>query len=443
MNGTFTAAHVNHSIMKVGINKVFKHHPDWMMLLILLVASALAIPHLSSTLTYDEAYTFTHFAQSPAQALLLYSVPNNHLLYSFLMWLSQTTIGTAELSLRLPAVAVTLLATALIYRLGRCISGSRIVGYFAALLLVTNPGVLTYASLARGYNLSILLGLLLVYLALYTPRRHYGVLLCTSALVMTLPSMLLLIGAIGLWALFYKRQLVMPIIVGTICGMLFYIPSLLENGLSFYANFTPSTIQQLATEFFDLAFGSWIYAFLLGLSISVWVLSKPFDQASILLLIILVSAILLVPVQKALLGSVFFGRNYIYLLPFVCLLAALGLGARTLLPIPEAIVVLAVAGLGLWTFYQMPTDTEIVEILVEIEALNEPDALVLGCCVNVPVWYYLDYSPDLLLPQGSDSIYVVETVFENIETLAEQYSFNTSSCQIYDVWAGYQVYLCE
>ena len=59
----------------------------------------------SAPITYDEAYTYIHFAGKPASRILQdYHVPNNHILHSLAVRGTTLWFGNSEFAIRLPAL---------------------------------------------------------------------------------------------------------------------------------------------------------------------------------------------------------------------------------------------------------------------------------------------------------------------------------------------------
>jgi len=124
-----------------------------LMCTILAVALALRLINLTTSLWYDELYTYVNFIRGgPADALLRYRAANNHPLYSFCAWLSLcSTPGSLELSLRLPALLLGLTTIALLMRRGGALLGAP-AGLIGAALLSLAPAHALYSQEARGYT---------------------------------------------------------------------------------------------------------------------------------------------------------------------------------------------------------------------------------------------------------------------------------------------------
>jgi hypothetical protein len=116
-----------------------------------LAARAVLVP-----LTYDEASSFARYVAAEPLALFDFASATNHLLSSALTRLSYELFGSSAIALRLPSLLAGLAYLAIVASLA---AGSRhaVVGLAGLVLLVTNPYLLDYLSLSRGYGLAIAL----------------------------------------------------------------------------------------------------------------------------------------------------------------------------------------------------------------------------------------------------------------------------------------------
>jgi len=422
----------------------------YLILTLLLAYAGLYISRLDALVTYDEAFTLRHYTIDPAYALLSYTLPNNHLLHSLLLWASRNTIGISPVGLRFPALAFGLLSIAIVYALGKRLENEW-TGLAAAALMGTVSGFVLYASLARGYSLSIFLTSLLVYIVLYQPQLRYAVLGICAALILTLPSMILLIGAVGLWALFKDRTLVMPVVFGALCGSLFYVPSVVQNGMAYYSGFGPS-IAMLVADFPQLVFGSWIYmVVVVGAALAGVLL---IDGSSRWLFVICLGVLVLsIAVQNTLSGGVFPWRNYLYILPLLCVGAAVLL---TKLPAGYGLLVGAAAAALSLILWLPPVDNidayinvkgagDVFGVMADIQGnvAAEDEGVVIGCCIQEPIWLYMVYQPDFFMPNGKDRVYIIETEVETEAELRDLYGLTELACEPFDDWSGFDVYACE
>lgn len=103
----------------------------------------------------DESFSFTHFALDSFHAIITYRIPdaNNHVVNSICMKLGSTLFGNSEFSLRLANVLSFPIYAAFAWLMLEDIE-DRMVRSGAYLMLVLNPFLLDFFSLARGYGMS-------------------------------------------------------------------------------------------------------------------------------------------------------------------------------------------------------------------------------------------------------------------------------------------------
>jgi len=424
------------------------------MLLLVLVAGLIYGPYLNRTISYDEAYTLRHYAFSPVYALLSYTLPNNHILNSFLIWIMTSLAGKSELVVRFPAFAAGLLSLAAVYHLTNRFFG-QLAGLLSAAILMCHPVFILYAISARGYSLSILLTLLLITLVLHSGRPNrattYSLIAICAGLILTLPSMAVLVAAVGAWALIKRRAVVPPIVVGTIVGGMFYLAAFSRGtfhdvGGGYYGLSTPAA---LLGEFVDLVFTSALApGILLGLLAVVGAIGLARRRVSLGLLLVAVFVIpaVLVLVQWVVRGDVFFGRNYLFLLGPLALLA--GYGCRMLfrrwslglVPICMALSVIAAP-------VAIPQEGTVL-LMQRIQANLRPgETIVIGNDLNEPVWYYLGHQhQDWFTPDIEHGrVYFVETNYQLLSDLLTEYKLNRPGlrCQPAGAeWEPFQVKVC-
>lgn len=175
-------------------------------LLLVCAAAAVRLLYLWGPMGHDESYTYIGFASRSLLAVLSdYSLPNNHILHTLMVWASTRLLGMQPWAVRLPAFIAGILIVPALYFLGLRIYG-RWAGLLAAGFAVAHPAMVLYASIARGYSLYMLLTVLLLLLAHALLKRSpwWGWLLLglTAALLFyTLPSGLYPVGGVFLWLL--------------------------------------------------------------------------------------------------------------------------------------------------------------------------------------------------------------------------------------------------
>jgi molybdate transport system substrate-binding protein len=106
----------------------------------------------------DEAYTAVHYVdRGPVEITLGRYVPNNHVLFSLLAWLTTRTFGRGEAVYRLwsvvPAIAAVVFVAWWSWR-----RVSRLAAVLVVLLVLVSPLHLGLAAQARGYGLGFLAG---------------------------------------------------------------------------------------------------------------------------------------------------------------------------------------------------------------------------------------------------------------------------------------------
>jgi hypothetical protein len=119
------------------------------------------------SITYDEAYTFLEFVLKPnwISPPANYMGANNHLLNTWLMKICYNTFGMSEFSLRFPNVLAHILYLYCSWKICNALFKSK-PALFAFIIINTNPFLLDFFSLARGYGISIGLMMLSLYFLL-------------------------------------------------------------------------------------------------------------------------------------------------------------------------------------------------------------------------------------------------------------------------------------
>src|SRR5262249_37972821 len=96
----------NWRIWQQDINTIV-HDPwtVWTLVALFLLGFYLRVIEFFRAVRYDEAFTYLAYASKPIyQALSDYSFPNNHLFYTFLVFISTQVFGNTLTALRLPAL---------------------------------------------------------------------------------------------------------------------------------------------------------------------------------------------------------------------------------------------------------------------------------------------------------------------------------------------------
>lgn len=171
---------------------------------IALLALAIRVIHLFQPMRLDEARSFLDYAIQPLRdAISNYNIPNNHLLHTFLVWISIRTFGQAEWSVRIPALVAGLLIVPATYVATRALAdrgAALVAGALAAVL----PCLVLYSTNARGYSIVCLAFVALLPVANALADREttarwaaFGALVALGAA--TIPVMLYPAGAVSLW----------------------------------------------------------------------------------------------------------------------------------------------------------------------------------------------------------------------------------------------------
>jgi uncharacterized membrane protein len=421
---------------------------------LLLVVALIYIPYLGRTVEYDEAYTMRHFAFSPIVALIYYPLPNNHLLHSFFVWLFTSIGGSYAHVLRFPAFAAGLISVALSYRIGRHIHSNE-AGLASAAILAANPVFAGYAVSARGYSLSVLLTLLLTNLiirqrSLHNRSYRYALIAVSAGLVMTLPTMVILIIGVLSWALWKRQALILPILTGTLCGSSFYVPSFVKGFYDLGAHWGVSHPGELLKECISVFFGDMpILGIVLGFCCVLGIIWLGKHRNSLMWYVVSVCAAIpvLAFIQFLFLSSLLYGRNYTYLLALVSIAGGIGLACLFRRWTPAVLLILIVLGAIRLRTLAQPTDVDRLMARMKQNMVTN-DAILIGCCLEEPVLYTMehgDHSEWFNLNERSKRIFIVETQYQSRDDLLPSDPFSTEPlvCQSASAsWYPFEVIVC-
>lgn len=169
-----------------------------------LLSAALRAAYLDKPFLHDEAYTYVGFASRTLRAVVTdYSLPNNHVLHTILVWASTQVFGVAPWAVRLPAFISGVLCVPAAYFLARRLY-NRSSAVLAAVLIAAIPDLVTRSTDARGYMLMALFTLLILWLGdsvrLQPNRLAWHLLVVFASLgFYTLPTMLIPFGGLLVW----------------------------------------------------------------------------------------------------------------------------------------------------------------------------------------------------------------------------------------------------
>lgn len=127
----------------------------WILLFSVLVIVYVVVKASVTSFTHDESYTYLHYVHISFMKIISYNpaVLNNHILNSLLINYFELLFGNSELALRAPniiALIIYLLFTFLLLK-----DLKQILTLSIFILMFSNPYLLDFFGLARGYGLSI------------------------------------------------------------------------------------------------------------------------------------------------------------------------------------------------------------------------------------------------------------------------------------------------
>lgn len=212
------------------------------------VGAGLRLMFLFQPMRYDEAYTFTNFASHALwDGLSNYSVPNNHLLHTFLVHLTYKAFGNEPWALRVPTLVAGILLMPASYWAVRLLYDKN-VAILAVAMVSASSILVEYSTNARGYTLLTLLYLLLIGATVHIKRTGSGgawlaFVLISSLGFFTIPIFLYPFGSMCLWLLLSAtskdthqnslkllRSLIVACIVTALVTVILYSPVLFRSG---------------------------------------------------------------------------------------------------------------------------------------------------------------------------------------------------------------------
>ncbi|MCU0497156.1 MAG: hypothetical protein MUF87_07395 [Anaerolineae bacterium] len=389
---------------------------------------AVYMPALTRTIEYDEAFTSLNYSVDPSIAIFGYSFPNNHLLYSLSAWASQGVWGHNLIGLRFPAWAAALLSLALIFRMGQ-----RIGGFSAGLAsIVLLGGALLfqqYATEGRGYTLTGLLALMLLYQVEWkrpnpSHRYRYTLMLLCFLLMITLISMAFWIAVMLGWLILRDRlnrynftNVYWPMIIGSLLGLTpysyaFAVGRIQAHATFFgYQDFVLLGRDLLLTFFTPNLFGLCLaLAFVVGI-IRLWQLQR--QKAQMILCLALLTLILSIA-QWVITDRLLYPRNYFYLLPMIALIAGMcfaHLHTSVLLGLIAFMIGASTLGVAQ---LQRPSDRLNTVYQIFQQHLTPTDSLLGGCCLDYPLYHRFRQTIDeriyIITPQTTRIILWIDEV---------------------------------
>jgi hypothetical protein len=309
-----------------------------------LVAALMRFYELDRPLTGDEGRTFNRYGLLSWKILLsIYDDTAQHSLFSILSNFCIQLLGENEIAFRLPSFLAGVLAVPLIYYLSRALNNSRAVSFCSSGLLIFSASHLTYSQAGRGYSLTVFLAIALILAATKLLQQRNSVfwggtlILSGFCLILTLPSNAFFLITAGVYCFntiwlsnqvsqiwtdkIFKSISISFLLILVFAGLYF---EGIQTSLLGFAN---SWKNQVATEpSFALAFG--ILEFLVspwGPWFYIFVVLGCFSLRSKISIALFVS-IFATPAFTMLITKIGgFPRTYIHTLPFLLILAALGI----------------------------------------------------------------------------------------------------------------------
>jgi 4-amino-4-deoxy-L-arabinose transferase-like glycosyltransferase len=175
-------------------------------LVITIYATVQRLAHIERPVLHDEAYTIVTFSDSLFHAITDYSLPNNHVFHSILVFFSIRIFGFAPWAARLPAFLAGVLVIPGVFFLANRLYDPW-TGILASLLAAFSPDLIDYSTNARGYILVAFFTLVVLILGCSVLRNKnrfsWGLIILFSAIgLFTNPVMLFPFGILFAWLFF-------------------------------------------------------------------------------------------------------------------------------------------------------------------------------------------------------------------------------------------------
>ena len=217
----------------------------YFILAIFAVGVCLRAYFLDQPMRYDESANFLNNVNQSLPFLFLYTA-NNHVLHTLLVKVSTLFLGSFPASIRFPAFLSGLASIPLIFVLCRAVI-HRKSGILATIGMSIAPFLVLHSTIARGYSLLLLLTLFLALAGIvYMNRPSYSSCFVLSLIaasgMLTIPTMLFPCFGIYLWivsVLFIKKisvkiifyKFIIPVSVITFfLTLVFYTPTIIASG---------------------------------------------------------------------------------------------------------------------------------------------------------------------------------------------------------------------
>ncbi len=392
--------------------------------------------YINDPMRHDEAYSFVVFAKLPLNlAIADYHFPNNHLLNTLLMHISQRLFGNDPWVVRLPAFSAGLALVPAGYLLTRQLYGG-LAAWLASAAMAASPVLIHYSTNARGYSLLALFTLLTFILVIDQTRRSnlfYWTLAALFAALgfFALPVFLIPFGLILTWLILcgmntkviapaaragWYAHLLFFTATTLLITVLFYLPVARYSGIAAiianpyvesisWQDFWPtliSRLQDLSVEWTGNIPQFFIPLTFLGIGLSLVL----HGQISRLRVATQVAFIIAVPVTLLALRPNPWPRIWLSLYPLLLIWAAGGLVAglqflqkrlRVKAALASAVTTLAIAGLAalaavnaVQSHPRLRSEAGPVEqTAIYLQGqLTQDDIVVIAPIDDAPLWYY-------------------------------------------------------
>lgn len=322
--------------------------------LLTILGIGLRATYLSQPGRFDECYTWLQYVRWPWYvAISRYDAPNNHVFYSLSARLTTTLFGDDLWAIRLPAFLAGCLLVPVVMLWARQLS-SRRAAVFAGAFIACSAPLVEYSTNARGYTIvavvTCLTAMLLQRLAHRREITSWIVFVVLAAVgCWTIPIMVypitILVGLGLLMTVFgptefrprpgWLLEFAVALFVAGCLTLLLYVPILLTTGLSsflrtarsqplemsdFWQRYPESLIESAALLFRDQSVASLLLLF--GGMVLAMVSGPPEKQRFRRMALVAILGVIALPVLQQ---TIPFGRVWLFLLPWIAVLAASGL----------------------------------------------------------------------------------------------------------------------
>ena len=217
--------------------------------LITLAGFGFRLARINQPMRLDESATFLWYASKSFGRLISdYSMPNNHIFHSILMFISIKLFGIKPWALRMPAFIAGTALIPLVYLVSRRLYDSH-TGLLASALTASSSWCILFSTNARGYMITSVL-FLVMFLFIMRALRSGAIFDAVAAGIAgalslyTIPAMAFAIAAGGSWLILstwsdrknipVKRLVLVMTVMGVVAAVgtvIFYAPVIRHQGL--------------------------------------------------------------------------------------------------------------------------------------------------------------------------------------------------------------------